>query len=197
VHPARLECRPGCTRRPSTGSPRRRSCRAGPAISRRDGRDTYRPFRSVSRDQMSGFLTRALAHLENEGAITPLPADETPETPEVIVEDRSVAPGEDIAFTIDAEDIVSGTVSGDCVDTAAYDEDADAAEAGFQVVVPVREDADAGECTVEVAFTRSAAARARRPPTRAGPTPTHARSSPPSTRRRWRTRSARTSRRAP
>jgi hypothetical protein len=38
-----------------------------------DGRSTYTPFRTVSRDQMSGFLTRTLALLEERGDITPLP----------------------------------------------------------------------------------------------------------------------------
>lgn len=39
-----------------------------------DGRSTFRPQDEVSRSQMAAFLIRHLAVLEEEGAITPLPA---------------------------------------------------------------------------------------------------------------------------
>lgn len=45
---------------------------AAEAIGVGDGRDAYRPALAVPRDQMSGFLVRALAVLEADGDIRPL-----------------------------------------------------------------------------------------------------------------------------
>jgi hypothetical protein len=67
-----------------------------------DGQDRYNPFGQVSRGQMAGFLTRTLALLEADGAITPLPVDESPD---ITIQDGSAEAGEDIRFTIAGEDI--------------------------------------------------------------------------------------------
>ncbi len=49
---------------------------AASAIAVGDGRDIYEPFRTVTRGQMAGFLTRTFAALEDGGLITPAPAPE-------------------------------------------------------------------------------------------------------------------------
>jgi hypothetical protein len=96
------------------------------AIAVGDGRDTYNPFRTVSRDQMSGFLTRTLALLEERGDITPLPFgdEEVPatavtEAPDLIgaevLDGTATATATTVVFTFDEE-----VVAGDAVDPAAF-----------------------------------------------------------------------------
>jgi hypothetical protein len=126
------------------------------AIAVGDGNNSFNPFQDVSRQQMSAFLTRALAFLEEEGFIRPLFEDAEPQDPTVTVETQNVVAGEDILITIESDNIDSVEVletSDDCVNAGTFGDDADTAEDGFQVVIPTNADATVGECTVRILIT--------------------------------------------
>ena len=124
-----------------------------------DGR--YGPGLGVTRSQMASFLVRTLAQMHDDGEVDALPA------PAKVVLDSPMpilAGTEDLRLTIVGPYIQSVGVRAafySCINNndvgRGHSEDADPVADGFQVVIPLAEDAPAGACELEVFVGRGAA----------------------------------------